>query len=242
MPAPQRAPKGWKLPWWVEPTATVVALGSFGLYSIWEVFFHTTGRFGNYLSPFFSPDVTAWGIHVIPAVWVVWVPLLFRASCYYYRKEYYRGFFADPAACARPERSRVYRGETRFPLSLNNLHRFMLYLAIVVILFLWDDTVRAFIFPNGFGVGLGSLIMLGNVILLSYYTFSCHAFRHLVGGGLDCFTCRARAVTRYGLWSRVSAWNSHHGQWAWISMFGVWATDVYIRLLISGVLHDPRLI
>ncbi len=232
-----------RAPWWAEPAATVVALTAFGLYSLWEVFFHSTGTYQNYVSPFFSPNVAAWGVHFVPALWVIWAPLLFRASCYYYRKEYYRGFFGDPSACARPERpGRTYTGETRLPLALNNLHRFFFYIAVIVVLFLWKDAIEAFFFPTGFGIGLGSLIMLGNVILLSFYTFSCHAFRHLIGGNLDCFTCNLRPRTRYGLWRAVTDWNMRHGQWAWISMFTVWGTDLYIRLLISGVLHDPRII
>ena len=28
-----------------------------------------------------------------------------------------------------------------------------------------------------------------NAFLLMMYTFSCHSFRHFVGGGLDCFSC-----------------------------------------------------
>ncbi len=30
---------------------------------------------------------------------VLWIPLGFRATCYYYRKAYYRAFFFDPPAC-----------------------------------------------------------------------------------------------------------------------------------------------
>jgi hypothetical protein len=228
------------LPWWAQPAATVAALGVFGLYSLWVVFFTHGGRFHNYLSPFDSPWL---GARLFPALWVVWVPLLFRASCYYYRKAYYRSFFQDPLACARPERrGDAYRGETRLPFILNNLHRFFLYLAIVVVIILWVDAVEAFFFKNGFGVGVGSLLMLLNVVLLSIYTFSCHAFRHLVGGDLDCFSCDAvHPMGRYRLWRLVSDWNRRHAMWAWLSMFSVWAVDVYIRLLMAGVIHDVRL-
>ena len=60
-------------------------------------------------------------------------PLLFRATCYYYRKAYYRSFFWDPPSCAVGElRHRKYRGETAFPLFLNNLHRFLFYLVLIV--------------------------------------------------------------------------------------------------------------
>jgi hypothetical protein len=237
---PAAGPREW--PWWLQPLYTVVALGLFSLYAIWEAFFHNSGRYHNYLSPFFSPDVHSLGIRVLPALYVLWVPLLFRATCYYYRKAIYRSFFWDPPACAVAEPAgRRYNGETRFPFNLGNYHRFFLYLAIIVLIFLWKDAIQAFIFPNGFGVGLGSLLMLVNVVLLSVYTLSCHAFRHLVGGNLDCFSCGRHPLARYRLWRIVSAWNRNHSVWAWVSMFSVWATDLYIRLLIMGVIHDVRL-
>lgn len=228
------------LPWWAEPIATAAALAAFGLYAAWEVLFHASGRYGNYLSPFFSPEI---GVRVLPALWVIWVPLLFRGTCYYYRREYYRGFLWDPPACARPEPPRHYTGESRLPLSLNNLHRFFLYLALAVLAVLWKDALQSLWFAGRPGVGLGSVLLLVNAALLSAYTLSCHAFRHLVGGRHDCLSCgRARSSVRQGLWRRVSAWNARHGRWAWVSMFWVWGTDLYIRLLIGGVLHDPRIL
>ena len=45
----------------------------------------------------------------------------------------------------------------------------------------------AFNFDGHFGIGLGSLLMLANVILLSGYSASCHSLRYLVGGHLDSF-------------------------------------------------------
>ena len=67
--------------------------------------------------------------------------------------------------------------------------------------FLWYDAVRAFFFRGAdgslhVGVGLGSLVMLANVVLLSLFTFGCNSLRHLVGGRLDCFTCSASARER----------------------------------------------
>lgn len=236
---PQR---GYATPWWAQPLGTVVALGLFSIYSIWEAFGHNSGRFHNYLSPFFSPDVHALGIHVLPALYVLWAPLLFRATCYYYRKAYYRSFFWDPPGCgiAEPKR-KAYAGETKFPFVLSNLHRFFLYAAIVVLIFLWKDAVQGFFFSSGFGVGVGSLLLLLNVVLLSLYTFSCHAFRHLVGGKRDCFSCGKNPIRQYTIWRKVSAWNEHHALWAWVSMFSVWGVDLYIRLLIMGNIHDVRL-
>ena len=66
-----------------------------------------------------------------------------------------------------PEPKRRYRGETVFPWVLNNFHRFALYATVVQVGFLWVDAIVAFRFGGRFGIGLGSLILLANVLLLS---------------------------------------------------------------------------
>ena len=45
--------------------------------------------------------------------------------------------------------------------------------------------MRAFWFPDGFGIGIGTLVLVVNVVLLGGYVFGCHAFRHLIGGTFD---------------------------------------------------------
>ena len=39
---------------------------------------------------------------------------------------------------------------------------------------------------------------------------------------------------------KVNILNGRHSQWAWISMFTVWGTDLYVWLSASGVFHDPH--
>jgi len=227
-------------PWWLQPAATVVILSGFVVYSIW-VALQGRGYIAPYLSPFYSPPVSIRGIPISPAFWVVWIPAGFRATCYYYRKAYFRSFFRDPVSCMIPESRGRYAGETAFPFILNNLHRYMVYLAIVVLAFLWRDTIDAFFFNGRFGVHLGSLLFLVNVVLLSGYTFGCHALRHLVGGNLDCFSCARGGRTRYRLWQWVNPLNLRHAVWAWASLFSVSLVDIYIRLLLAGTISDPRL-
>ncbi|HZU06123.1 MAG TPA: succinate dehydrogenase [Chloroflexota bacterium] len=238
--APARAP------WWLQPLLVVVVLTGFGIYATWAALQGTGYYVAPYHSPFYSPEVptiTLFGVRISPAIWVLWIPLLFRVSCYYYRKAYYRSFFWDPPACAiRELRREGYQGETSFPWILNNLHRFFLYLALVVLAFLWWDTIRAFNFNGRFGIGLGSLIFLVNVVLLSLYTFSCHSLRHLVGGNVDCYSCVAAGSARYRLWGWVSVLNRRHALYAWLSLFSVLITDIYVRLLYAGVIADPRLL
>jgi hypothetical protein len=242
-------------PWWLLPATVVTVLGGFTVYALWTAFFAGgVSEYGPYLSPFFSPLLWSTG-PLTPAIWVLWSPLLFRATCYYYRKAYYRSFFWDPPACTLGElRHREYRGEATFPLFLNNLHRFFLYAAIVVIGFLWYDVYLAFFqpatgalgtggyVPSHVQLGLGTGIMLVNVVLLTGYTFGCHSFRHLTGGGLDCYSKARLGMARYRAWRWVTVLNERHPMWAWVSMFSVVITDAYIRLLQHGFFTDPHIV
>ena len=139
------------------------------------------------------------------------------------------------------ERGEKYSGETKFPFILQNIHRYFLYAALVLVVILTIDVVRAFIFDGRFGVGLGSIMILLSTGSLTLYTFSCHSLRHLVGGRLDCFSCAVAGGPQRRTWSVVSGLNEHHMGWAWISLFCVCAADLYVRLCSMGVIQDPRL-
>jgi hypothetical protein len=230
-------------PWWLLPATVVTVLSGFSVYAIWTALVGHN-QWGSYLSPFYSPQVLVGRTAISPAFFVLWMPLSFRATCYYYRKAYFRSFFLDPPSCARnePRPHRKYNGETRL-FVLNNLHRYTLYLAILVVGFLWYDTFRAF-FQDGTGhvqMGLGTGIMLLNVVLLSGYTFGCHAFRHLIGGRIDCYSCVRGGMVRHRAWKGVTLLNVRHPMWAWASMFSVVAVDIYIHMLNAGWFLDPHL-
>ena len=226
--------------WWVEPLITVVVLGAFIVYSTWVVFQGRDFYAEPYLSPFYSPLFQPAWWPLSPALFVMWAPLLFRLTCYYYRKAYYRAFLWDPPACAVGEvRGGGYGGETGL-FVFQNLHRFALYFAVIVLAFLWYDTIHAFFFRNGFGIGLGSIILLANVLLLSGYTFGCHSFRYLIGCGMDCASCAHAGAPRLQLYRWVSALNGRHAVWAWTSLFSVALADLYVRLVASGVISDVR--
>jgi hypothetical protein len=228
-------------PWWLLPTTVVGVLGAFIVYSVWVA---TTGvgEVRPYLSPFYSPTWLTGHVPVFPALLALIVPIAFRTTCYYYRKAYHRSFLWDPPACAMPElRHREYRGETRFPLNLNNLHRFAMYLAVAYIFILGFDAVNAFSLDGRVYLGLGTGIMVLNVVLLAGYTFSCHSFRHLIGGRVDCYSCVRFGKQRHGLWKFISRINVYHPTWAWVSLFSVWSVDVYIRMLHAGWFTDPHI-
>ncbi|MBA2564639.1 MAG: succinate dehydrogenase [Gemmatimonadetes bacterium] len=240
--------------WWLQPLLVALGLGAFGAYSTWAAFQGANYEWAAvkglpvYLSPFYSPLLTPDWWPLSPALLILWAPLGFRATCYYYRKAYYRAFFLDPPACSVGEaRGHRYKGETAFPFILQNVHRYFLYVALVFIGILGYDVVLAFTrWPTeggtGFGVGLGSLIMLANVVLLTGYTLGCHSLRHVVAGKLDCFSCGALGGARYDLWRGLNVLNQRHMLWAWMSLTSVGLTDLYIRLVASGVWVDPRLL
>jgi hypothetical protein len=227
------------LPNWLYPAFVVVVLGLFVVYAVFVVFFQPAAYAPPYLSPFDSPLINVGPIP--PGIWVAWAPFVFRLTCYYYRKAYFRSFFWHPRSCAVPEPKRgTYKGETAFPWVLNNLHRFAFYATVAQVVFLWIDAIAAFDFAGRFGIGFGSILMLANVLLLSAYTFGCHAFRHLAGGELDCFSCSRTARARFQLWRGVTVLNIRHDSWAWASLASVLGTDIYVRLLMAGLLRDPR--
>jgi hypothetical protein len=231
--------------WWIEILPVFLVLNAFGIYATFRAFEGKFYEWGSYLSPFYSPLIdpghTWWKFS--PALLILAGPLGFRATCYYYRKAYYRAFFLDPPACAVNDRGgHNYKGETAFPFILQNVHRYFFYLAVVFLCFLWYDAVRSFIWDGHFGIGLGSVIMVANVVLLSVYTFSCHSWRHLVGGKLDCFSCSHSSQSRYKGWKIVSVLNEKHMLFAWLSLFSVGLTDLYIRLVSAGVITDMKIL
>jgi hypothetical protein len=229
--------------WWVEVLPVIVVLGGFGLYATLRAFEGKFYEWGPYLSPFYSPLIDAnhrwWKLS--PAILILGGPLSFRATCYYYRKAYYRAFFLDPPSCAVGEPKRRYTGETKFPFLLQNLHRYALYLAIVFLVFLWKDAFHAFFFDGKFGMGVGTLVLLINVCLLTIYTLSCHSLRHLAGGKLDCFSCASFGKPRYAAWRGLTFLNERHMLFAWVSLFSVGIADFYVRLVSSGAIHDVRI-
>jgi len=244
--------------WWVQPLVTFLGLGAFVVYSTWAAFQGEHYRFHGYLSPFYSPEIlgskTAWlgdrpewfpgWLPFTAALLVLWAPGGFRLTCYYYRGAYYKAFWADPPACSVGEPRHTYWGERKFPLILQNAHRFFLYIALVFLIFLVHDVYEALWFTDAagrvsFGIGVGTLVLAANVVCLSLYTFSCHSLRHLVGGAWDVLSNKPVRKAAYGC---VSGLNKRHMLFAWLSLFVVGFSDIYVRLLSMGVWTDFRLL
>jgi hypothetical protein len=243
--------------WWLSPLAIMAFLTVIGGYLTVRIFIadHYFVEEYNYLTPVFSPCVsdacvphsshlgTWFGDFpaLLPLPILVFPILLgFRATCYYYRKAYYRSAFMSPPACAVPDAAKKYHGETRFPFVVQNFHRYFFYVASALLLLNTYDAAMSF-FPRdgGFGFGIGSLILLVNVVLLWGYTLSCHACRHVAGGRLKHFS---KHPVRYRMWTFISKINPRHNQFALWSLASVAVTDFYILAVSAGWISDFRFI
>ena len=245
--------------WWLQPLFTALVFAAFVVYATWAAFNHPL-VFGHgsvhrifyakpYLSPFYSPcfadgcptevqwgqvDIWHW---ISPALYILIFPLSFRLTCYYYRKAYYRSFWFSPPACAVSEPHKKYSGETRFPLILQNIHRYFFWLLLIFNVVLTYDAVVSFQQPGiGIGIGVGTVILCFNAAFLWLYSLSCHACRHFCGGQVRSF---AKHPLRHKLWKFVTPLNGMHMRFAWASLFIVAFSDLYVRLVASGTIHDP---
>ncbi|MGH7243102.1 MAG: succinate dehydrogenase, partial [Phycisphaerales bacterium] len=233
-------------------------------YSTWAAFqgnhYWVPGT--NYLSPFYSPELFGDSPHSwfgpkpdwipswapwSPAFLILWAPGGFRFTCYYYRGAYYKAFWGDPMNCSVGEpgfRKENYRGEQKFPLILQNVHRYFVYLAILFLFLLAYDAVMSYVFTNpetnrnGFGIGVGSLVLTINPILLGGYTLGCHSVRHLIGGRKNELGSGATKKA----YDCVSCLNRGHMRFAWVSLFWVGFTDFYVRMCASGYWSDFRIL
>jgi hypothetical protein len=238
--------------WWIQPLAIFLGFLAFICYSTWAAFQGDHYRFGPYLSPMYSPELFGspdawfgpkpdWFPAFLPfsaAFFILWAPGGFRFTCYYYRGAYYKAWWADPPNCAVGEPRKTYWGERTFPLVLQNVHRYFLYLALIFIVLLARDAWDAMWFSDGFHINVGTLVLTLNVILLASYTLGCHSLRHLVGGWSDRIS---GSPVRKKAWDCVTCLNARHMRFAWFSLFWVGFTDLYVRLCSMGIWTDWRL-
>ena len=241
--------------WWIQPLLIVGALVSFIIYATFRAFEAKYYFVEPLISPFYSPclstacvegssllgtpigKIVIFGIVISPALFILVFPLGFRMTCYYYRKSYYRSFWASPSACAVAEPHKTYTGETRQPLILQNSHRYFFYAGLVFNVLLTVDAILAFRNHEGeWGhMSVGTLVLLANATFLWLYSASCHTCRHTIGGRLRHFS---KHPIRYKAWSVVSRLNHYHPNFAWVSLIGVAFADFYVRQVASGAITD----
>ena len=245
--------------WWLQPLVVFLGLSAFIVYSTWAAFQGVNYSFGNYLSPMYSPEIFGTSHHALfgpkPSLWpqwmpwspaflILWAPAGFRMTCYYYRGAYYKAFWADPPNCSVGEPRKSYWGENSFPLIMQNAHRYFMYLAVGFIVILAYDAYKGMWFEDpvtgvtSLGLGVGSLVLTLNVVLLGSYTLGCHSLRHLVGGAINVFSVKPVRFTAHRC---ITCLNKRHMLFAWMSLVWVGFTDLYIRMLAMGVWVDWRI-
>lgn len=251
--------------WWATPLVVFLVFTSFIVYATWAAFQNAHYISGPYLSPFYAPVLFAspgdtlglahawfgaqpgwWPgfLPFSPALLILPFPGLFRFTCYYYRGAYYKAFWADPPACAVAEPRKGYLGENTFPLILQNVHRYFWYIAVAFIGLLAYDAWLALWFPtpdggHEFGIGIGTLVLMLNVVLLASYTFGCHSGRHVLGGRKDEVSKSSLMSACYDCTTKL---NVKHMLFAWCSLFSVAFADIYVRLCSMGIWSDWRLL
>lgn len=259
-PRPRFAETSRRDAWWAQPAAIFTVLGAFVVYATWAAFQGEHYTYGPYLSPFYSPELFGSSPHAWlgpkPGGWPGWLPFspallilpfpaLFRFTCYYYRGAYYKGFWADPPNCAVGEPRSGYLGERYFPLVMQNVHRYFLYIALVFLVILSYDAWKAMWFADPLtgaaelGIGVGTLVLIANVVLLTGYTLGCHSLRHLVGGRLDE---PSKHPIQHACYRGCGALNSRHARWAWASLIMVAFADLYVRMCSMGIWTDLRIL
>ena len=243
--------------WWLAPVLTFVGLTAWVAYATVRVFmqkwYFSEGTGWHYLTPFYSPCISTgcdphaaefgtflpnWPILPFAALTLPFL-LLFRFTCYYYRRAYYRSFWLSPPACAVPDRHQRYTGETRFPLVIQNAHRYFFYAAVIISIINTWDAIISFHGTSGFGFGLGNVVLVGNVVLLWAYTLSCHSCRHITGGRLKHFS---KHPLRYRFWLFVSKLNARHMLLAWVTLGTLALTDFYVMAVSAGWFSDLRFV
>lgn len=241
--------------WWLEPAITFGVLFSFVIYATFRAFEGANYFVEPLISPFYSPCLSeacvegsklfGWapvsaqvlGFALSPALIILIFPLGFRMTCYYYRKAYYRGFWQSPPACAVAEPHKSYSGETKAPLIVQNGHRWFFLAGMVFNVILTIDALLAFRNEHKeWGhMSVGTIVLIINAALLWGYSLSCHSCRHIVGGRLRNFS---KHPVRYKMWGWVSKLNEKHQNFAWVSLFGVALTDLYVRLVAAGTITN----
>jgi len=236
--------------WWMENIPVIILLGGFGLYATLRAFEGKFYEVGPYLSPFYSPLIDAshhWW-HYSPALLILAFSARVPHDLLLLPQSVLPSVLSGSSGLRRGRAgaSQLSR-RNQIPFHPAKSTSLFLYGAIVFLGFLWYDAIRAFWFPGfdqklHFGIGVGTLVLLVNIVLLTLYLLSCHSLRHLIGGKMDCFSCTTFNLKRHGAWKKASLLNERHMLFAWCSLISVGFADFYVRMVASGMIKDFRIL
>ena len=118
----------------------------------------------------------------------------------------------------------------------------MLYLAILILSVKFYDVILTTKFSDGSrAISIGTLILGIESFLLLMYVTSCHAFRHLFGGGMNRWRGGLSGV--FGsLYRTISKVNVHHSFWFWTSLAMVFLGDLFVLAVAEEMLSDQILL
>ena len=90
---------------------------------------------------------------------------------------------------------------------------------------------------ESFGISVGTLVLATESILLFMYVASCHAFRHLFGGGMNQWRNGISVIIGI-LYIRISNLNIDHAFWFWTSLVMVFLGDLFVWAVAEGMIND----
>jgi hypothetical protein len=247
--------------WWIQPLIVFTILTSFLVYATWAAFQNAHYTYGPYLSPFYSPELWGSSPHAWfgpqPNWWPAWLPFspaliilpfpaFFRFTCYYYRGAYYKAFWSDPPSCAVGEWRSTYIGEKSSAFDPAEHPPVLPLLCDPVHLSCWPTMpcwrsgsprlmARA---KSSASVWVPSSSASTSCCWL-VTRFGCHSFRHLVGGVHDLLS---KHPIKKKVYDCSSCLNRYHMNYAWMSLFSVAFSDIYIRLCSMGIWSDFRIL
>ena len=166
--------------------------------------------------------------------------LLFRLTCYYYRGAYYRSVWQSPTACAVAEPHVHYTGETRFPLIIQNTHRYFFYIAGIISVINTYDAIMAF-HSNGPGFRIRPGQRHSRRQRLCCGSTRCPATPAATSPA-DGSSTSPSTPCGTGCGRRSASLNTRHKQFAWITLGTLMLTDFYIMLVASGTITDLRFV
>ncbi len=247
--------------WWAQPLLVFLGLGAFhrllhlGGVSGDELLFRAVplavlfaGNFRRFAAQLVWTEtglVAGAGLLFSPALLILWAPGGFRLTCYYYRGAYYKAFLGRSAGLHRRRTAQdvsrralvsAHHAECASLLSLSRAHLHRASSLIDVWKAMWfADPATG---KTSFGIGVGTIVLAINVVLARrlhlWLSFAAPSRRRI---SRSTFASRRPAISAYRC---VSCLNRRHMLWAWMSLFWVGFSDLYVRLCSMGVWHDFR--
>ena len=214
--------------WRLAPTVQALGLLAFVAYATWAAFRNANYYVGlvegrNYLSPFYSPciasncppavrwgPITPSGWTITPAILILIFPLGFRLDLLLLPQGVLPLLLALPAGVRR-RRRRVDQaggcatstsGETRFPLIMQNIHRYFWYFAVVFAGCSPGTRSRRSASPTASAWGSAPSSSSSTPCSSGPTPLGCHSCRHLCGGGLVKRFSKAKG--RHWFWKNIA--------------------------------------